>query len=459
MWKPSLTEIRQPKYSAIADKLEQDIRSGLLRPGDQLPTHRDLADMIGVNVSTITRAYKEAERRRLIAATVGRGTFIAADACAALDLVPTQGRKTDLIEMGLVLPLYGQEENLAEMINRLNRNRRLENYMKYTDPAGLPEHRATGAHWVKRYGFHVGPECIVVTAGAQHALACSLLSCFRPGDRIAVDDLTYPGFKTLAGMMGMRLSAIPADGQGMIPEALDTACRRDEIKGIYLMPGVHNPTAVHIPEKRREQLAEMILRHRLLLMEDDVYGHTGCLQTKAISTLAPDNSIYIAGLSKILYAGLRSAYVVAGDKYRDLLIKAILNTLWMAPTLNAAVIAECIHSGSMEKAIAAKQQEAVCRNKLVSENLAGCNYAGLPAGYFIWLWLPKPWTGLDFEIRCRQLGVNIFSADKFAVGGSVPPSAVRVSLSGPSSQAQLSRGLELIAMLLHENSNRDVPIF
>ena len=459
MWKPTLTETSQPKYSAIADKLEQDIRSGLLLPGDQLPTQRELADIIGVNVSTITRAYKEAERRRLIAATVGRGTFVAADARATLDLVPNEGMKTDLIEMGLVMPLYGQEENPAEMINRLSRNRRLEDYMKYTDPAGLPEHRATGAHWVKRYGLNVGPEQIVITAGAQHALACSLLSCFQPGDRIAVDVLTYPGFKTLAGMLGIRLVAIPADEHGMIPAALNTACRRDEIKGIYLMPGVQNPTAIHIPKARCEQLADMILRHKLLLLEDDVYGHTCSEQLPAISVLAPDNSIFIAGLSKILYAGLRSAYVVAAKRYRELLIKAILNTLWMSPTLNAAIIAECITSGTIEKTIATKRKEAVRRNKLAYEKLAGFQYTGMPAGYFIWLLLPQPWTGLDFEIRSRQLGVNIFGAEKFVVGGIVPPSAVRISLSGPDTQEQLAKGMELVSRLLHENYNPAPPIF
>jgi DNA-binding transcriptional MocR family regulator len=284
-----------------------------------------------------------------------------------------------------------------------------------------------------------------VTAGAQHALACSLLSCFRPGDRIAVDVLTYPGFKTLAGMLGMRLTAIPADRQGMIPEALDAACRRDEIKGIYLMPGVHNPTVIHIPKKRREQLADMILRHRLLLLEDDVYEHTCFVKTKAISALVPDNSIFVAGLSKILHAGLRSAYAVAGKKYRDLLTKAILNTLWMAPTLNAAIIAECINSGAMEKTISAK--------------VSGIQYAGLPAGYFIWLQLPKRWSGIDFENRCRGLGVNIFSAEKFAVGGTPPPSAVRISLSGPDTQAQLVKGLDVVSKLLHEPYNPAPPIF
>jgi len=160
-----------------------------------------------------------------------------------------------------------------------------------------------------------------------------------------------------------------------------------------------------------------------------------------------------------MYAGLRSAYVVAIDKYRDLLIKAILNTLWMSPTLNAAIIAECINSGAMEKTIVTKRKEAVRRNTLVSEKLAGFTYTGMPAGYFIWIWLPKPWTGLDFEIRSRQLGVNIFSAEKFAVGGVVPPSAVRISLSGSETQVQLTKGLDIVSKILRENYNPDVAIF
>lgn len=459
MWNPTLGETGQPRYGAIADQLERDIRNGLLRPGDQLPTHRELADMVGVNVSTVTRAYKEAERRRLVSATVGRGTFVSADACAALDLVRPDGMHPELIEMGLVLPLYGGDETLMEVIKRLDRPYPLEEYLTYTDPSGLPEHRATGAHWVKRFGLNARPEQIVVTAGAQHALACSLLSCFKPGDRIAVDELTYPGFKTLAGMLGIRLVAVPADECGMVPEALDTACRRDEITGIYLMPGVQNPTAIHIPQARREQLAHMILVHRLLLLEDDAYAHTGPERPLAISAMVPDNSIFIAGLSKILYAGLRSAYVVTGNRYRDLLVRAILNTLWMAPTLNAAIIAECINSGAIEKTIAVKRKEAVRRNRLVSEKLAGFAYKGIPAGYFVWLELPHPWTGFDFEVRSRQVGVNLFSAEKFAVGGSVPPGAVRISLSGADTPATLERGLDLVSTLLREPFNPAPPIF
>lgn len=450
MWKPDLTGAGS-KYMNIADRLERDLRRGVVRPGERLPTHRELADSIGVNVSTITRAYKEAERRGLIAATVGRGTFIAADACAHLDLVRPEGIRSDLIELGLVLPLYERDGDLEDILKRMSRNRRLRDYTKYTDPAGLPEHRASGACWVGRFGFNVGPERILVTAGAQHAMACTLLACFKPGDRIAVDALTYPGFKSVAGMLGMRLTAVPADGEGMLPDALDAACRREEIKGIYLMPGVQNPTAIHMPAKRRERLAEEILRHGLLLLEDDVYGHTCPNRPPALSTLVPEKSIYIAGLSKILYAGLRAAYVVAADPYRNYLVRAILNTIWMAPPLNAAIIAECIDTGLMNTMLSVKMKEAAARNALAAEKLHGFEYRGLSAGYFIWLQLPEPWTGQELESRARLLGLNLFSAEKFAVGGIAAPAAVRISLTGPESRDDLARGLDVLARLLAEH--------
>jgi DNA-binding transcriptional MocR family regulator len=224
------------------------------------------------------------------------------------------------------------------------------------------------------------------------------------------------------------------------------------------MPGVQNPTSVHMPAARREALAELILRHDLLLLEDDAFGHTGVQQLAAVSALAPENSILICGLSKILYAGLRSAYVVATGRYRRLLSRAILNTIWMTPTLNAAIIAECITSGAVERMMAHKLREAVRRNLLAAQKLAGCSYRGLPAGYFVWLQLPQPWTGPDFEAACRESGVTLFNAEKFAVGGVAAPAAVRLSLTGPGTLAELEKGLDLIVKLLQEDYQPCHPI-
>ncbi len=69
---------------------------------------------------------------------------------------------------------------------------------------------------------------MLVCSGAQHALNCCLSSLFRSGDRIATDPLIYPGMKTLANMLGIRLVPVPMDDQGMIPDQLDRICRREK---------------------------------------------------------------------------------------------------------------------------------------------------------------------------------------------------------------------------------------
>src|SRR5688572_641680 len=76
MWLPRLESRRGPKYRAIADAIDEDVQTGALRAGARLPPHRELADQLGVTVTTITRAYTEAARRGLTSGHVGRGTFI-----------------------------------------------------------------------------------------------------------------------------------------------------------------------------------------------------------------------------------------------------------------------------------------------------------------------------------------------------------------------------------------------
>lgn len=447
MWKPVTINLDKPLYIAVVDALEADIRNGALKPGQQLPTHRELADIIGVNVSTITRSYKEAERRGLVSGTVGRGTFVSADVNTVTSLIRMESGDSEPLEMGLVYPLYEVELDIRERFIELLRTKKVEEYLKYTDPLGLPEHRAVGAYWAKRYGLAAKPEDIVVCAGSQHAITCCLLSLFQAGDRIAVESLTYPGIKTLAGMLGIRLVPIAMDDEGMLPEALDAACRRDIIRGIYLMPGMQNPTTASMSQKRREAVTEIILRHGLTLLEDDAYSYTRGGQPAPLSSMLPENSVFIAGVSKVLYAGLRVAFVAAPKQMNLRIAKAVLNTVWMAPTLNAAFAAECIMDGTADRIMVAKLEAAGRRNDLAKKLLQGYSCKGSDTGFFMWLDLPGHWSGKEFELKARGAGVNVFSAEKFAVGVT-SPDALRISLTGPATIEELQKGLSIIRELM-----------
>ncbi len=458
IWNPTLQDGAAPLYRKLADAIERDVFSGVLPPGRRLPTHRDLADALGLNVSTVTRGYAEAEKRGLVSGTVGRGTYVAADAASSVSMVSLEPRAPGLIEMGLIEPLYGLDPDVSQGLKRLAGRRNLDAFLRYADPRGLPEHRKTGADWAGRYGMKVSAEKVVVCAGAQHALTCALASLFRPGDRIAVDRLTYPGLKTLAAMLGLRLVPAPADAQGMTPRALEAACGGAGIKGVYVNPGMHNPTTARMSETRRGEIARIAQKRDLIVIEDDAYDLTLPGEAPPLASLAPERSVLVAGVSKALAAGLRVGFLAAPARFQRDLAQAVLNTVWMTPPLTVELLCQWIEDGTADRTLAAKRAEAARRYALAESALAGHAFSGRPAGFFLWLSLPAPWRGSEFEARLREHGVNVFGAEKFAVGDAPAPAAARVSLTGPADMEALRRGLGLMADLLAGRLPSPVPM-
>lgn len=441
-------ERAKPLYKALADTLERDIASGVLKPGERLPTHRDMADALGLNVSTITRAYREAERRGMLSGTVGRGTFVAADAVAATSMVSFEPAMPGMVEMGLISPLTGMDPDISEGFRKIARRKNPASFMRYADPRGLPEHRQAGALWAGRYGLEASAEDVIVVAGAQHGLTCCLSGLLRPGDRLATDALTYPGMKTLATMLGIRLVPIAMDDEGMMPDALDAACHRDAVKGVYLMPGVQNPTTASMSDGRRNDIARLANKHDLLIIEDDAYDLTVPDGVLPVSARARERSVFIAGMSKSLAAGLRVGFIVAPKPFLKPLAQAVLNTIWMAPPLNAELAAMWIQDGTADRVVERKRAEAARRYMIACDVLEGLRFRGKPSGFYLWLELPEPWTGQALETAARQQGINVFGAEKFAVGETVPPAAARISLTGAEDMDEFRHGLWVIWNLL-----------
>ncbi len=447
-WKPARLDDGLPLYLAIAEALAGDIAAGRLAPGQRLPPQRRLAELIGVDLSTVTRALAECGRRGLVQGTVGRGTFVTADTGATASMARSEpASEGSLVEMGLVLPLYAQEGDGVAAVRRALASLDIERYLRYADPAGMWEHREAGAAWVRCAGIRAQPDRILVTSGSQNALACCLLALFSPGDSLAVDELTFPGIKTLARMQNVRLVPVAMDEHGMLPDALEQVCRREHPRGVFLMPEFQNPTTGSLPHDRRLAIARLIERGNLLLIEDDAYGHTAG-RHKALSALAPEHAIYLGGTSKVFGAGLRISFVACPARLRAALEGAILGTVWMASPLNAALVAHVIASGAAERIIEAKTEEARMRTALALRKLAPSALRTRPSGFFAWLPLPPGWTGREFELAAREAGVRVFCAERFAVGGRAALPAVRLSLTGPGTREELSRGLDALADVL-----------
>ncbi|SHK83920.1 PLP-dependent aminotransferase family protein [Desulforamulus aeronauticus] len=446
-WCPTIKTGDKPLYIALANALESDINSGILKPGDKLPPQRELADQIGVNLSTVTRAFRVCELKGLISGVVGRGTFVASDVKIPLSLI-SQNKSPDIIQMGQVLPLYSIDKDTARIAKTSLQDMDMERLIKYSEPAGYVKHRVIGAEWLKRFNISASADEILITPGSQNAIAICMLTLFEHGDRIAVDALTYPGIKALAAMYGIRLIPIEMTDEGMNPEVLVSICKNEGIKGIYLMPEVQNPTTCSMTQSGREQVADIIRKHDLVLIEDDAYSYTGSLDSIPISALAPEQGIYIGGTSKLLGPGFRISFVRVPNTYIERMKKGLLNTSWMASPITAEMVTKLIETGKSEAVLKDKRAEAHKRNELARKKLSQYTVLSRPYGFFQWLILPDGWQGRDFEICAREAGVQVFCAEKFAVGSCRFPPAIRISLSGPDTIEELEKGLDILKGLL-----------
>lgn len=451
MWNPKIIDTDKVLYVAIADAIERDIKLGVLNAYDKMPPQRALAKIIGVNLTTISRAYSEAQRRGLISGSVGSGTFVLNQEEASL-LTPSAYQKDDsIIDLGLVGSIYIEGYEPSEILKAIAADACFHELLDYVPSQGLLRHREVAARWMTQYGVTMDVDNTIVCSGAIHAINCCLLSCFEPDSRIAVDSLTFAGFKNIAKHNQMKLEAIAMDDEGMIPESLEEACKKHAIKGLYLMPNMQNPTATTMTSLRKEAIAKVILKYNLILIEDDIYNFTNLKDRKALSALVPENGIFICGMSKTFFPGLRIAFAKVPQKYMDKFIQTITNTVWMAPPLNAEIVTRMIDSKVAEEIAEKKRRLIAHRLKMAKEILKDFEVKAADNSVYLWLKLPEGWSNAAFESAAFIQGVRVISAYKFYVGNEQAPNAIRISLGSVHSDEQLLKGLNIIAQLLRKD--------
>lgn len=456
-WQPSLDE-DGPAFRAITRALEADVRSGRLRPGDRLPPHRELAETLGVNVGTVSRAYGEARRLGLIRGEVGRGTFVTAPASPTL--VPqAAGAAGALVDLSVNLPLSTPAPDLAAALRALADAPDLAEATSYRDPAGSPRARAAGARWLARIGVERAADEVVCCAGAQHAIQVALASVVGPGEPVLAEALTYPGFVAAARMLGLRVRPVAVDAGGLVPEALEAACASERPRLLYCMPRLQNPTTAQLLAARRERIAEIARAYDLVVVEDDIQGDGVADPAAPLAAFAPERVLTIGGVSKVLAPGLRIAFLGAARARIARLAELVWSSVWMASPLGAELAAGWIEDGTAWRIAGERRHEMELRGRVAAEVLSGLVFHTRPGAYQVWLELPAVagrcegsagWDAATFTEHLRGRGIAVSPANAFLAAEGPAPAAVRVSLSAARSLVELRRALEGVAALARE---------
>ena len=440
-WKPNKEQLTQPYYLSLAALLEYDIQSGRLAPHTKLPPQRELADWLDLNLSTVTRAYKRCELKGLTYATTGRGTFVAPQP----EVVSPE---TPYIELGNIHPFDNCTRAVVEGAKHVLSKGYAEKLLDYGDPLGTPSQRATARDWMRRLGVEATPEHIAVTSGAQNALVVALLTLFKPGDTIAADRYTLAGFVELANMLHIKVIPVEGDGLGMLPDALERACREHSLRGVYLMPTCQMPTTFLMDEPRREALAQVAQRQDLLILEDDIYAFLAPNDVRPLAALAPEHTVHICSLSKSLAAGLRVAFLAYPSRCAQAMVRGIYNVNVKTPSFNTEVACTLIRSGMAEEIVKekmelARERNAIC-DRYFPRSTGGNEH---PLSFCRWLPLNGKHS-ISIEEEALQNGVRVFHSSRFLSGPPEEQEYLRIALSSPTNNTKLEHGLSLLKEVL-----------
>jgi DNA-binding transcriptional MocR family regulator len=457
IWTPDLAQYGSPKYRALTEAIASAIADGTLSAGSKLPPQRELAYVLGLSIGTVTRAYKDAERRDLVVGEIGRGTFVRPDntrtdgETSGSLWAPTRDT-TGPISLIMNLPPVGiAAPALADTLRDLSRSGDLGSLLDHQSNGRTDVHLNSAALWLGRIGLEATAEDIVLTNGAQHGILMALMASAHPGDTVLAENLTYPPLKQMAWHFGLKLQGLEMDAQGIIPDALDAACVRTNARVLYCMPTLQSPTGITMPEARRWDIARIAQKHDLTVIEDDVFGFLPQDRPPPLAVFVPERTLFVTSVSKSLAPGLRIGIVRATARHREALRNAVQMSCWMPSPITAEITHRWIQDGTADLLNNWLRQEMKARCALARKTL-GPVAAGLQdSSYHLWLKLPESWSEEAFRSSAEQRGVKVAIGETFQLKSGTSPRSLRLALGYETSQARLETGLKIICEIMNSH--------
>ncbi|MCG8690611.1 MAG: PLP-dependent aminotransferase family protein [Minwuiales bacterium] len=453
-WTPILNRTAGPLYLALADAIVEGILDGTLRPGARLPARRDLAYRLQVSINTVSNAYLEAERRGYVLGQVGSGTYVQAPkADSDIRAWHLGGRPAGLIDLSMCRDCRLPTD---EVLFRSAFEQLADDYDHAVSAAsrpiiGLDRHRIAGMSWLETLSVKTPLERTIVTNGNSHALLVVLSALAEPGDLVVTEALTNNAVISLASMLHFQLSGLAIDDEGIVPEALEEACKNAPVKVLVTTPNYNNPTCCLMSEERRIRIAEIARRYNIAIVENDPYGPLIENRPPALTALAPELGHYMTTLSKSA-ACMRTGYLAVPESSLARVTARLRISSWMATTLIAEIAARWIHDGKLETLVAAHREELRARQMILSRVLKDHDVRNFPTGQLAWLNLPEPWRANNYVAEARLKNIAVTPADPFVVGQGSGPQSIRLSVSIVEDHATLEAALIYLRDLLRRTS-------
>lgn len=414
-----------PLFQQVADGLMQNISSGILRPGDMLPSRRDLSQQLGVSRKTIVKATELLLLQGLILSKDRTGLFVAKPTEQSIPATPsasppTATRTESSIRLKVndgfpdtrLLPFLEFTRAYRKLFNRAAQWKSLG----YNSPMGYLKFRqAIATMLAHSRNLAVSDEELCVVRGSQMALYLVAHAVLNRGDHVAIESPGYGKAYQALTAAGITLHPVEVDADGIDADAIETLCQTTHLKAIYLTPRHQYPTTVKLSMMRRQKIKQLTQTYGLLVIEDDFganfqYGGTNLLPLA--SMLDKAHYIYIGTFSKIFAPAIRIGYVASSAEtiaqiasYRKLIDI-------QGDTVQEHALFELMDSGAIVRHIRCSSKvyrerleyatKEICR--LLGSNVT---YKKPHGGLALWLTIHSRPNKEAFTSMLRQKGIEI----------------------------------------------------
>ncbi len=435
------------RYEEVAGHIVDVIEGGTLRIGERLPSVRQMSCQQNVSITTVLHAYRLLENRGWIEARPQSGYYVlrsrqsvvAEPSVPQLDLDVTTVEVKELIrqfyaatripgvvQMGAAVgaPNRFPSRHLARAMSRAARDFRDESNA-YDLPPGHRSLRTQIARRAMESGCHLTPDEIVVTTGCTEALNLCLRALTKPGDVILIESPTYHTTLQIIESLGLRALEIPTHPRhGIELTTLEYVLEREKIAACLLMPGMHNPLACSMARESIVQLIELLSKHEVPLIEDDVWGDIYFGASRPPTAKSYDktgNVLLCSSFSKTIAPGYRVGWVAPGRYYNEVEYLKLVSSA-ANPTLPSLAIAEFLENGGYDHHLRSLRREAShsvsrCIEMVERYFPTDTRMTRPMGGEFLWIELPEEVNTTQLFTRALAAGICIAPGAIFSAQG------------------------------------------
>lgn len=422
-------------YQRIAQQLANDIRTGVYKPGERVPSVRKLSQQLGVSHASVLQAYATLEDQGLIRARPQSGFYVhqtpaltaptpdiatverpsLVTRAGIINQVLAESRREGVVPLGMAVPQpdYLPLRALHQQLSKVTRFQARAAFSYLHSPGYEPLRRQVAIR-LRDAGVVVGPEEVVITHGCVDALQMSLRVLTKPGDLIATESPSYYGLLQLAEVLGLKVIEIPCDPEtGLSVEALQLAASQWPVKALVVAARLSNPLGGSMPEARQKQLLRLAAERNIAIVEDDIYGElTYDSGSKALKALDRQGRvIYCSSFSKTISPGVRIGWVVAGP-YQEDICRLQTFTTHSACSVTQMGVSAYLENGGYDRHLRAIRQEY--RRNMTAFQLAiqehfpeGTQMSRPNGGFILWVSLPVRVDTRLLHQRALDQGVSI----------------------------------------------------